>query len=199
MKNPEFDAYIETAPAYAKPIVRKIRELFHKAFPEIEEHIKWGHLSFEHKGIVGGVSAHKKHMNFVFWKGGLCKDPHKTFQVEGTSSGLVLTSMEDLPRDSIIIDYIREAVELNEKGVKSPMSKKSKAKKELVIPDYFMAALRKNKKALAVFEGFSYSHKKEYVEWITEAKQEETRARRISQAIEWMSKGKSRNWKYTNG
>ena len=66
------------------------------------------------------------------------------------------------------------------------------------MPDYFSAALDKNKKALATFEGFSYSHKKEYVEWITEAKQEETRARRMKTTLEWLAQGKARNWKYAN-
>ena len=89
-------------------------------------------------------------------------------------------------------------VELNDAGVKKPAAPRPKVKKVLAVPDYFTAALKKNKKASATFEGFSYSHKKEYVEWITEAKQEATRARRLQTTLEWLAEGKSRNWKYAN-
>jgi uncharacterized protein YdeI (YjbR/CyaY-like superfamily) len=70
------------------------------------------------------------------------------------------------------------------------------AAKELIVPDYFLKELRRNKAALNTFETFSPSNKKEYVMWITDAKTEETRAKRIEQALEWMEEGKPRNWKY---
>ena len=111
--------------------------------------------------------------------------------------GRKVTDVAELPADKVLLDYIREAVSLNEDGVKAPKAKKA-PKKELEIPDYFLAALKKNKKAQATFEAFSPSHKREYVEWITEAKQEATRDRRLAQAIKWMAAGKPRNWKYMN-
>lgn len=107
-----------------------------------------------------------------------------------------ITSLKDLPADKIILSYLKEAVKLNEKGVKLPTRSAASSKKELKIPDDFFALLKKNKKALTNFEKFSPSHKREYIEWITEAKREETRAKRIAAAIEWISQGKGRNWKY---
>ena len=107
-----------------------------------------------------------------------------------------LTSMKDLPPSSAILGFIRQAKKLNDDGVKLPPRPKSNVKKELVTPSYLLAALKKNKKALAAFEAFSYSHKKEYVEWLTEAKTDETRAKRLATTIEWLTEGKARNWKY---
>jgi uncharacterized protein YdeI (YjbR/CyaY-like superfamily) len=106
-----------------------------------------------------------------------------------------IKTLSDLPPDKVLISWIKEAAKLNDEGVKLPPRKKTE-KKDLVIPDYFTKAVAKNKKALKVFEEFSPSHKKEYVQWITEAKTEETRNRRMDAAIEWIAEGKGRNWKY---
>lgn len=198
MKNhsPEIDSYVEDAAEFARPILVKIRKLFHKACPKIQETMKWSFPHFEHKGIVGSMAAFKRHVSWGFWKAGLLSDPHKLLGDAGNGgmSTFKLADVADLPADSIILPYIREAVMLNEKGVKAPP--KATARKELVVPAYFAAALKKNKKAQATFEAFSYSHKKEYVEWITEAKQEATRQKRIATTLEWLAEGKDRNWKY---
>ena len=196
-RNPEVDAYIDKSAAFAQPILEKIRMLFHAACPQIQEVMKWSFPHFEYKGLVGSMAAFKQHCSFGFWKGKLLKDPHRLFNGVGDTSmgGMKVSSLTDLPSDKILLAYIKEAVALNEDGVKAPIAKK-KPKKALVVPDYFLAALRKNKEALAVFEAFSPSHQREYVEWVTEAKQEATRAKRLAQAIDWMAQGKSRNWKY---
>jgi uncharacterized protein YdeI (YjbR/CyaY-like superfamily) len=193
----EVHAYIARAADFARPILEKLRALFHKACPQIEETIKWGFPHFEYKGIVGSMAGFKRYVGFGFWKGKLLKDPHKLFGGVGNTAmnACELTNVADLPPDKVLLEYICEAVALNEQGVKVPASKK-KPKPALKVPDYFLAALRKNKKAQAVFEAFSPSNKREYVEWITEAKQEETRAKRLATAIEWMEEGKPRNWKY---
>ena len=198
-KSPEVDAYIAEAADFAKPILEKIRALFHKACPDIEEEMKWSFPHFVYRGIVGSMAAFKKHASFGFWKGALLSDPEGLIEKMGdtTMAGHRVTSLADLPADKVLIACIKEAVKLNEEGVKAPAVKK-KPKKELEVPDTFLAALRKNKKALATFEAFSPSHQREYVEWVTEAKQEETRAKRLAQAIEWMAEGKSRHWKYQN-
>jgi uncharacterized protein YdeI (YjbR/CyaY-like superfamily) len=192
MKNasPAVDAYIAKSPAYSQPILKKIRQLFHGACPHIEETIKWGMPHFEYKGIVASMAAFKQHARFGFWKGGIFKG--------GDASGLdaqKLTSVEDLPPDKVLIAYIKEAIELNEKEVKAPRTPK-KPPKTLKVPAYFQAALKKNKKAQAAFESFRPSHQREYIEWITEAKQEETRQNRLATALEWLAEGKHRNWKY---
>ena len=200
-KNPRVDAYIAKAQPFAKPILNHLRKLVHGACSGIEETIKWGMPSFEYKGPFCGMAAFKQHAVFGFWKSKLLKDPHnllgERFVHGGEAMGNLgrITSLKDLPPDGAIIGFVKQAKKLNDEGIKLPPRIK-KAKKELVTPDYFMAALKKNKKAFATFESFSYSNKKEYVEWTTEAKTEETRAKRLETAIEWMAEGKVRNWKY---
>jgi uncharacterized protein YdeI (YjbR/CyaY-like superfamily) len=194
----QVDAYIAKSAAFAQPILRKLRGLFHKACPEIEETMKWGFPHFEHRGIVGSMAAFKQHASFGFWKGKLLRDPHELFRTVGDTSMAArkVTDVADLPADRVLLEYIREAVALNEQGVKVPAAKKPAGKKDIKIPDYFLAALKKDRKALAAFEAFSPSHKREYVEWVTEAKQETTRDQRLARAIEWMAEGKPRHWKY---
>lgn len=195
----QIDAYISKSADFAKPILNHLRKLIHQACPDVEEKIKWGFPHFDYKGIMCSMAAFKKHCSFGFWKAKLMEDYAKKLQPVGeTAMGHFgrITKMSDLPNDKILTSYIKEAVKLNEQGVKLPPKPKSKEKKELVFPKYFTDALKKNKKALAIFENFSYSNKKEYVEWITEAKTEETRNTRLKTAVEWMGEGKIRNWKY---
>ena len=110
-----------------------------------------------------------------------------------------LTSLKHLPSDRQFIEYVHKAAELNRQGIKKPADLKPKsARRGLTIPEYFRTALHRNKKAAATFNGFSYTNKKEYLEWITEVKREETRSKRLQTAIAWMAQGKPRNWKYLN-
>ncbi len=106
-----------------------------------------------------------------------------------------ITSVKDLPSDKILIAYIKEAARLNEEGVKV-VKKKPAVPQVVETPDDLLAALKKNKKAKATFDAFSPSNRKEYILWITEAKTEATRNKRLEIAVEWMSEGRSRNWKY---
>lgn len=196
--SPEIDAYIEKSADFAQPILQKIRRLFQKAYPQIEETIKWGFPHFEHKGIVGNMAAFKKHVSFGFWKGQLMSDPEGLFKGVGETcmNALKVKDVSELPADKILVAYIQEAVALNEDEVKSPRPKKKQAKKEVDVPGDLMQALKKNKKAHATFQNFSYTNRKEYVEWVTEAKQESTRQKRLATAVEWMAEGKPKNWKY---
>jgi uncharacterized protein YdeI (YjbR/CyaY-like superfamily) len=195
--NPAVDAYIAKAAPFARPILEKIRALFHKACPDIEETMKWSFPHFEFRGVVGSMAAFKKHAVFGFWKASLMSDPHGLLHTDGTSAMCrsSFADVSELPPDAVLLAYIREAVALNEQGVKVDKPKKEK-KPEVEVPNYFLAALRKNKQALATWEGFSPSHRREYVEWIVDAKQEATRQKRLVQAVEWIAEGKARNWKY---
>ena len=199
-KEKAIDAYIAKSADFAKPILNHIRELVHKTCPDTEEKIKWGMPFFDYKGeMLCHMAAFKQHAVMSFWKASLMKDP---VLVENAKSEVSmghlgrLTSLKDLPADKKIISWIKEAMALNDKGIKLPAKAKTTEKKELIVPDYFTKAIAKNKKAKQVFDAFAYSHKKEYVEWITEAKTEETRNKRIASAIEMMTEGKSRHWKY---
>ena len=193
-KDPRVDAYIAKSADFARPILNHIRKLVHVACPEVEETIKWNAPFFVHQGILLATPAFKRHCAFFFWKGRLL---FSGYPAKGNPRGKLrhITSLADLPADKILTGYISKAVELNEAGIKIPRPK-PKTKKEIVVPDYFLAALRKNQKALAAFRNFTASCRREYVEWITGAKREETRARRIKTAIKWIARGKSHSWKY---
>ena len=195
------DAYIANSADFAKPILKHLRQLVHKTCPEADETIKWQFPTFTHKGLLCGLAAFKEHCTFGFWKWELMVK-NTALRNNGEKDGMGqfgrITSLADLPKDKVLIAYIKEAVRLNEAGIKVPRPPRPKTPRELVVPDYFQAALDKNKQALAAFNNFSYSHRKEYLEWITEAKREETRNKRIKTAIQWLAQGKARNWKYMN-
>lgn len=198
-KDARIDLYISKSAVFAKPILIHLRKLVHVACPEVEETIKWGFASFDYKGSMCNMASFKQHCAFGFWKAQLMKDKALIKNAESESAmghyGKI-TSLKDLPSDKKIIAHIKDAMILNEKGIKLQPRKVTTAKKEIVVPVYFLKQLKKNKKAFTAFESFSPSHKKEYVEWITEAKTDETKTRRMHTAIEWISEGKSRNWKY---
>ena len=191
------DDYISKSNAFAVPILEHLRQLIHEECPDVEEAIKWGFPCFDYKGFLCGMTSHKAHCSFLFWKGTLMKDPDGVLEIAGkTGMGHFgkIASIDELPDEKILRKYIREAMVLNEKGIKLP--KKNAVKNELVIPENFMYAVKQNKAALNIFDKFSYTNKKEYVEWVTEAKTEKTRDKRLAQAVEWMAEGKVRNWKY---
>jgi len=197
--DPRVDACIAKSADFAKPILTHIRKLVHKACPEVEETIKWRFPTFMYKGMLCGMAAFKNHCTFGFWKHELIivNNGRPVESAGGMGQFGRITTLADLPKDELLLRYIKKAMRLNEDGIKVKRAS-AKEQKPLSVPNYFMAGLRKNKKALTTFEGFSDSHKKEYLEWITEAKGEDTHKRRLETAIQWMSEGKARNWKYMN-
>ena len=193
------DKYIENAQDFAKPILIHFRKLVHQACPDVEEAIKWNFPSFMYKGMLCSMASFKQHCAFGFWKGQLlfANDPElKKRTDEAMGHFGRITKFSDLPPDKVIIGYIREAMRLNDEGIKTPARAKPTKRAPLLIPAEFTAALKKDKKAQANFDTFSYSHRKEYVEWISEAKREETKVKRIATSIAWLAEGKARNWKY---
>lgn len=198
IKDTRIDAYIEHAADFAKPILRHIRAAVHKGCPDVEETMKWGMPHFDHKGIMISMAAFKAHCVLGFWKASLMKDPYKVMNKTGQGEAMGhfgrIRSIADLPKEHVLISYVKEAARLNEEGGK--VERKTTPKKPLRIPSFFLESVKKNKKALAAFTRFSPSAKREYIEWVTEAKTEKTRASRMKKAIEWMSEGKERNWKY---
>ena len=189
-KDPRIDAYIAKSQKFAQPILKRLRKIVHAGCPDVVETIKWGMPHFEHKGMLCGMAAFKEHCAFGFWNRAL-KIPGK----EGAMGqfGTVRT-LSDLPADKVLIGYVREAARLNEIGKKvGPIRRKLKP---LPVPPELRVALKTNPAALANFESFSASHRREYNEWIGEAKQGETRRKRTETAIGWIADGKPRNWKY---
>lgn len=200
-KDVRIDAYINNAQPFARPILNHIRELVHKACPEVEETIKWGFPHFDYKGnMMCSMASFKQHCAFGFWKAALMKDAEKLVDTAKSEVAMGhmgrITSLKDLPTDKTIMAYVKEASKLNDENIKLPSKTVSKEKKEITTPAYFLAALKKNKEAKKTFDAFNYSNKKEYIEWLEGAKTESTRTKRLADAIEWMAEGKIRNWKY---
>lgn len=189
------DAYIEHAAPFAQPILVRLRALIHRACPDVTETLKWSAPSFEHHGILCGLAAFKKHCAFGFWKESLLREGASQADLKALDALGRVESIEALPADTAIIRLIRRAAKLNEDGVKRPAGAKRK-KPPPRTPADLAAALKQSPEAAANFRDFSPSHKREYIEWITEAKHPETRARRLATAIEWIAQGKGRNWKY---
>ncbi len=199
--NKSIDAYIAKSAGFAKPILEHLRELIHSTCPDVEEKMKWSMPFFDYKGeMMCHMASFKQHCALGFWKGSIMKDPvlRETAASESAMGHLgKITSLKDLPPDKKIISWIKEAMLLNDNGIKlPPKPKAAPGPKEPDIPDYFSKALSKNKKAKTVFDAFAPGKRKEYVAWLTEAKTEDTRNKRMEMAIEWIAQGKSRNWKY---
>ena len=195
-RDPRIDAYIDHAAPFAQPILTLVREVVHEGCPNVEETIKWSMPTFLYAGgILCGMAAFKQHASFGFWKHALVVGEGEPRDGMGSYGKLAVVA--DLPPKRTLLAHIRKAIKLNEDGVKSP-ARKATPKPPPELPETLAAALKKNKAAQAVFDAFPPSCKREYIEWIVEAKREETRSKRVVQAVEWMAEGKRRNWKYEN-
>lgn len=197
--DPRIDAYIAKSAEFARPVLRHLRALVHEACPEAEETMKWSSPSFLHNGkILCGMAAFKAHATFGFWHKEMAtvlgKDGASADEAMGSLGRI--TSLADLPSDAAMRHYIRKAASLNESEAPGRPRPARKPAAALPVPGDLAAALKKSKAAAATFEGFSPSHRNEYVEWITGAKREETRAKRVATTLEWLAEGKRHNWKY---
>jgi uncharacterized protein YdeI (YjbR/CyaY-like superfamily) len=202
MKNTDkrFDEYIGKSAAFAQPILKHIRNLVEIACPEVEETIKWSFPNFVYKGsILCNMAAFKNHCSFGFWLSSKMKDPDKILEVtdrEAMGNLGQLKTLRDVPPDAVMIGYIQHAMQLIDDGVKPAKKPAAERSTTVDIPGDLLEALKKNKNAVSHFEKFPPSHRREYIQWITEAKTEPTRVKRINTAVEWISEGKGRNWKY---
>ena len=194
-KDPRVDAYIAAAADFARPILEHLRALVHRGCPEVEETMKWSFPHFDHRGIMCGLAAFKSHCAFGFWKAKLVVDPKTNRSAEAMGQFGRIASLRDLPSDATIVAMVREAARLNAEGIAAPR-RRSAPKKEAVVPPDLATALRRAKGARAAFDAFPPGRRREYVEWLEEAKTDETRKRRLATAVGWIAEGKSRNWKY---
>lgn len=192
--DPRVDAYISQSPEFAQPILVHLREVIHAACPDVEETMKWSRPHFEYKGLLCGMSAFKAHCGLGFWKGALMFPGMSEREAMGHFGRI--ESVSDLPSKKELASLVKRAMQLNEEGAKAPARARPAAPRALVVPDFFQAALNARQAAQENFAAGSTSFKREYVDWITEAKTEPTRERRMAQAVEWIAEGKGRNWKY---
>ena len=201
MKNPAVDAYIAKSAEFAQPILRHVRKLMHKGCPRIEETIKWGVPAFEREGIVAMMAAFKRHVAFGFWsekliRAKLGREAERVFPKDAKlgMGGRRYLSRAELPPDAAILRAVKAAVALNESGERPVRVRKRKPPPKA--PPYLAAALKKNAKARATWPRLTPGQQREYVEWLVEARREETRARRLAEAIALLAAGKTRYWKY---
>ena len=196
-KDSRVDAYIAKSADFAKPVLNYLRQVIRVACPDVEETIKWGFPHFMYKGMLCSMAAFKQHCAFMFWHRAMRDAMDDQDQREQGMGQLGrITRVADLPSASELKRKVKAAMELNEKGIKSPRPVRAKSAKKLNVPADFAGALRNKIKAKAAFDDFSPSHRNEYIEWITEAKRPETRVKRIAIAVQWIAQGKSRDWKY---
>jgi uncharacterized protein YdeI (YjbR/CyaY-like superfamily) len=200
------DAYIAKSRPFAQPILIHLRELVHKACPTVVETMKWSRPFFEYKGVIlGNMSAFNEHCSFGFWGEEIAAVLREANLLQPDAMGSLgrLTRVENLPAHKQMLSLLRQAAAFIDSGqYTSPIAARNKVvkapKPAVEAPPEFSRALKANKKASAAFTAFSPSCKREYVEWIADAKREETRDKRIATAIEWISEGKQRQWKYQN-
>lgn len=197
-RDPRVDEYIAKAQPFAKPILTHIRKVVHAACPGVEETMKWSMPHFDYRGMLCSMAAFKAHCAFGFWNASLLKDsgiPARSADAMGQFGRI--TSLADLPPDRVLASLVKRAASLNDEGVKVPRRRVA-PKAPVVVPDDFLAALKKNRKARDTFDAFPPGHRREYIDWIEDAKADATRQRRLATSIEWLAAGKGRNWKYAS-
>jgi uncharacterized protein YdeI (YjbR/CyaY-like superfamily) len=195
-KDPRIDAYIAKSADFAQPILKHLRKMVHAGCPGVEETMKWSMPHFDYQGVMCGMAGFKQHCVFGFWKESLIFDRDKAAEKTAMGSFGCIKSLADLPSEKTLIQYVKKAAALNEAGIKAPGRTQPKKRKPLEVPGYFSAALKKNAKARKTFGNFAPSKRREYLEWVTEAKRDETRKERLAKSIQWLSEGKARHWKY---
>jgi uncharacterized protein YdeI (YjbR/CyaY-like superfamily) len=190
------DAYIANSADFAQPILAYLRDAVHRHCPQVEETLKWRMPTFMYHGMLCNMAAFKQHCSFGFWKHALVVGEEQAANPQAMGQFGRITKLTELPSAKAMAVHIKKAMRLNEEGIRAPRA--TPKKKALTMPQDLTAALKKNRKAQATFAGFSPTNQREYVEWIVEAKREETRNKRLAQTIEWLAEGKPRNWKYIN-
>ena len=194
-RDERIDAYIERQADFGRPILEHLRAAIHAACPQAEETLKWSSPAFLYKGqMLASMAAFKAHAAFGFWRGSLVTEEAEQASAMGQFGRI--SGIDDLPAPADLAALIRKAMDLTDAGVK-PLRAKT-VKGDFTVPDDLRAALDAEPRAAATFDGFSPSARRDYVEWVTGAKQAATRQRRLAQAVEWMAEGKKRNWKYEN-
>ena len=193
--DPRIDSYIERQADFARPILTHLRGVIQEACPDCEETIKWGMPSFTYKGnILAGFASFKAHATFGYWNDSMLNQDEKNRSAMGQFGRL--TALADLPDRATLIELTRKSMALIDAGAKPPRS--TAKKPPFTVPQDMRAAIDAVPAAKACFDAFPPSCQRDYVEWVTEAKRDETRAKRLNQSVEWLAEGKKRHWKYEN-
>jgi uncharacterized protein YdeI (YjbR/CyaY-like superfamily) len=194
--DPRIDAYIAKSAEFARPILEHLRKSVHAACPACVETIKWGMPFFTYKDRpLANMAAFKAHCAFGFWNR-QGRDEAKGKEAMGEFGRI--ETQKDLPSRTELAKMVKQQIAIIDAGEGVIRKAKHEPRAAPEAPPEFLAALKKNAAARKTFEAFPPSAKREYVDWVVEAKREDTRVKRIAQAVEWMAEGKRRNWKYEN-
>lgn len=191
--DPRFDRHLQDAPEFARPLLHELRARVHAICPDVVESVKWRMPAFEFHGLLAGMAAFRAHCTFGFWKDRLLRSDAALAPLLDRLGRM--TSVRDLPSKAAFAKVMKAAMRLNVEGIGAPR-RRAAPRPELAVPPELVRALAASKRAKATFDAFAPSHRREYVQWIVEAKKDETRQRRIEQTIEWLAQGKHRNWQY---
>lgn len=194
--DPRIDAYIADAPAFARPLLAHLRALVHAACPDVEETIKWRFPHFQYKGMLCGMAAFKAHCKLGFWKAELLRAGADATTLAALTALDHFAARADLPPDKLVSALIADAMALNDSAVKPPARAKAAAPRALDVPADLLAALAAAEPALTNFKAFNTSSRRDYADWLAEAKTDATRQRRLAQTVAQCAEGKTRNWKY---
>jgi hypothetical protein len=196
-KDPRIDDYIAAAAPFARPILKHLRKIVHTGCPDVEETIKWRMPHFDYKGMFIGMAAFKQHCSFGFWREAALALGDKANDSDGMGQFGRIMSLADLPDEDALIGYVRKAVKIKDASVKPRQSAKPRVKAvPLPVPDDLVRGLKRNRKARSTWNAVSPSHRNEYIEWITGAKREQTRAKRLETTLQQLDDGKPLNWRY---
>ncbi len=199
----KIDLYIAKAAPFAQPILWHLCEVVHQAVPDVEEAVKWSMPFFMYQGIIlANIAAFKAHCSFGIWKENQVMAKQEGVEDRGTGMGNFgkLTSLKDLPPDKELKAILKEAARKIAAGERTKTWERpaKTAPGTMEIPEALAAALAKNKVAAKMFAAMTAGCRREYCDWIAEAKREETRDKRVATALEWIGEGKQRHWKYQN-
>jgi hypothetical protein len=196
-RDPRVDAYIAESAGFARPILKRLRKLIHQGCPAAAETIKWGCPFFDYHGLLCGFAAFKAHCSLFFWRDIDVSNGLEKTNTAGAGMGQFgkITSLADLPKDSVLLSCVQAAVEQRDAPASKPKRARQPAQ-ERPVPTDLKRALAANAKAAATFKNFAPSHRRAYLDWIAEAKQPATRERRLHTTIEWLAEGKPQNWRY---
>ena len=192
-KDSRIDAYIARSAEFARPVLERLRAIVHETVPDVAETVKWGMPHFEHHGLLAGMAAFKQHCTFGFWKGALVTGETGPKDAMGQLGRI--TSLRELPPKRVLQAWLKRAAALNEAGIPAPRPRKH-PRPPLETPPALATALARNARARRGFDALSPSHRREYVEWLVEAKTDATRERRLATALAQLADGKSLHWKY---
>lgn len=192
--DPRVDAYIAQAAPFARPLLERLRAQVHAACPTVEEAIKWSMPAFLYRGRqLASMAAFKQHATFGFWRGEAVTGARQDGAMGQFGR---LRTLGDLPDDARMRELVERAMGQVDAGGRTRRASRAAPRPLPDMPPALQAALDAQPRAREAFEAFPPSHRREYIEWIADAKREETRMRRLAQAIEWIAQGRSRNWKY---